>query len=358
MTDLSQDSLWTSLPVAALWLDPGFHILGVNPAGENFCNQSSRALLGLPVWDVLAVDAPLETNLERVVHNGTPLLVNDVDIGTGARQPVLCSLQIAPVAGRSGELIMLITPRELAGRSRAGGQVASAARSAIGMAQMLAHEIKNPLAGITGAAQLLAMSLEGEDRDLTGLIVEETHRIVTLLERVEQFGNLVPPRLAPVNLHDVLDQARRSASVGVAAHMRFEEAFDPSLPLALADADQLLQVLANLIRNAAEAAGPDGGTITLRTFYEHSYRMRRSDGARHALPLQIEICDDGPGISEDLMPEIFDAFVSGRENGSGLGLALAARIVTAHEGWITVNSVPGQTVFRLSLPVARDEAGV
>jgi two-component system nitrogen regulation sensor histidine kinase GlnL len=220
---------------------------------------------------------------------------------------------------------------------------------------MLAHEIKNPLAGITGAAQLLAMNLPPADQELTDLIVEESRRIVALLEQVEQFGNLRPPVRQAVNIHDLLDRARKSANISYAAHMRIVEDYDPSLPSTFVDGDQLLQVFLNLIKNAAEAAKGKAGTIRLRTFYDQSLRLRRADGGGNPLPLQVEIIDDGPGIAPEIAADIFEPFVSGRENGTGLGLALVSKIITDHDGWITVDSVPGRTVFRLSLPVAPKE---
>ena len=198
----------------------------------------------------------------------------------------------------------------------------------------------------------LSMNLPPEDVELADLIVAETRRILKLLEQVEQFGNLRPPEARAVNIHDVLDRARRSALLGFAAHMTILEDYDPSLPPTVGDPDQLLQVLLNLLKNAAEASGGKPGTIRLHTFYDHSLRLRRVDGAGTPLPLQIEIIDDGPGIPPEIAESIFDPFVSGRENGTGLGLALVSKIVADHDGWITADSVPGRTVFRLSLPVA------
>lgn len=348
----ADDAIWTSLPVPALVLDAQDRIARINPAAEGFLLGSARALVGQPVWDRLAVDAPLERALERARRDSAALFVNDVDVGTGDRAPLQCNLQIAPLSGQDGHMILLISPRELAGRVTQSQSVKSAARSAIGMAEMLAHEIKNPLAGITGAAQLLSMNLGKEDLELTDLIVSESRRIVSLLEQVEQFGNVSAPRMRAINIHDVLDRARRLAIVGFAANMTVEEDYDPSLPLAWGDPDQLLQVALNLLKNAAEAAGVGGGTIRLHTYYEQSLRVRRGDGADKSLPLQVEIIDDGPGLPPEIAAEVFDPFVSGRENGTGLGLALAAKIVSDHDGWISVNSVPGRTVFRISLPLA------
>ena len=254
--------LWASLPVPAVRIDSEDRISDINPAAEGFLNSSARAMRGTPVWDAIAVDAPLEKAFQRARDNGTPLFVNDVDVGSGQRPPLQCALQIAPLVGVKDEMLMMISPRELAGRMTLNHSVKSAAQSAIGMAEMLAHEIKNPLAGITGAAQLLSMNLKSDDLELTDLIVAESRRIVKLLEQVEQFGNLSTPDLRPINLHDVLDRARRSALLGFGANMKIVEDYDPSLPLALADPDQLLQVIQNLLKNAAEAAGDKGCTAS------------------------------------------------------------------------------------------------
>ncbi|EAQ03574.1 nitrogen regulation protein NtrB [Pseudooceanicola batsensis HTCC2597] len=350
---IEDDTVWNSLPVPALLLDPEDCIVAINPSAEGFLNTSSKTIRGSRVWEKVMIDSPLEAAFERARATASPLFVNDVDVGTGERAPLHCNLQIAPMADQPGHMLFLISPRELAGRLTQDHTVKSAAKSAIGMAEMLAHEIKNPLAGITGAAQLLSMNLKAPDRELTDLIVAESRRIVKLLEQVEQFGNLTLPDLRPVNVHDVLDRARRSALLGFGAQMKIVEDYDPSLPMAVGDPDQLLQVVLNLLKNAAEAADKEGGTIRLRTYFEHSFRLRRSDGEGKTLPLQIEIIDDGPGLPPDIAEDIFDPFVSGKENGTGLGLALVSKIISDHEGWISVTSVPGRTVFRLSLPMDR-----
>lgn len=261
-------------------------------------------------------------------------------------------MQVAPLSESSDGLLVLIAPREMAGRIGRATTADKAAKSAIGMAEMLAHEIKNPLAGITGAAQLLSMSLSNGDLELTDLIVAESRRIVKLLDQVEQFGNLRPPACHALNIHDLLDRAKTSAMVGYAQHMTFVEEYDPSLPLTWADGDQLLQVFLNLLKNASEAADPEGGVIKIRSYYDPSLRIRDKDGAPLAVPLQVEIADNGPGLPPDLADTIFEPFVSGRENGTGLGLALVSKIIGDHNGWISVESKPGRTVFRISLPVA------
>ena len=349
------DDLWSSLPVPALTIDSDDGIANVNPEAEAFLNISARSLKGTPVWDRVMVDAPIDAALSRSRADGVPLFVNDVDVGGGERPPIQCNIQIAPLQGSAGFMLIVIHPLEMAGRVKRNASASSAAKSAIGMAEMLAHEIKNPLAGITGAAQLLSMNLTNGDLELTDLIVAETRRVVKLLEQVEQFGNVMPPTLKPVNIHDVLDRARKSAAVGFGAHMTFVERYDPSLPPTLADGDQLTQVILNLLKNASEASKGKPGTIIIHTYYEQSLRLRRRDGTGRGLPLQIAIIDDGPGLPEDIATNIFEPFVSGRENGTGLGLALVSKIISDHDGWISVDSVPGRTAFRISLPVATNQ---
>ncbi|WP_417255801.1 two-component system sensor histidine kinase NtrB [Celeribacter halophilus] len=352
MTDSRFDMLWPSLPMPAIMVDAENLINEVNSSAELFLNASARSLAGAPVFDRLAIDAPLEEAFGRVRRDSSPMFINNVDVSGGNAAPVQCNIQIAPLQGMEDWLILMMEPRQIADRLGRSHQVKTSARSAIGMAEMLAHEIKNPLAGITGAAQLLSMNLSPEDLELTDLIVAESRRIVALLEQVEQFGNLRPPAKRAINIHDLLDRARKSAELSYGANMKFIEEFDPSLPPTFVDGDQILQVFLNLIKNASEAAGKQGGVIRLRTFYDLSLRLRRKDGTGAALPLQVEIVDDGPGLPAEIAADVFEPFVSGRENGTGLGLALVSKIISDHEGWISVDSTPGKTVFRLSLPVA------
>lgn len=347
-------AIWAALPVPAFLSGKrGARevILDVNPQAELFMGVSAAGLKGEPLFDRLAIDAPVDEAVARARANRAPIFINDAETCTGDRAPTVCNIQIAPMNDPDETLLVLVAPREIAGRLGRTQAVQAAAKSAIGLSAMLAHEIKNPLAGIAGAAQLLSMGLRGEDRELTELIVAETRRIVALLDQVEQFGDQRPPDRRPVNIHDVLERARRSATVGFGAHMRILDDYDPSLPLVWADPDQLLQVVLNLLKNAAEAA-PDGGTIRLRSFYEGGLQWRAEGGRRVTLPIHVEVVDDGPGLPPAIADSVFEPFVSGRQNGTGLGLALVSKIIAAHEGWIQVDSRPGRTVFRISLPMA------
>ena len=347
----SGSTIWNALPIPALVVDRHDQIRQANPEAETFLNRSAKQLSGMKLHRTLHIDADVAAALQRARQHGATVMVADVEIANRHRGTARGDVQVAPIDPRhgNGDVILVITPREMASRA---GAVAGG-RSAIGMAEMLAHEIKNPLAGITGAAQLLSMNLSDGDRELTDLIVAESRRIVALLDQVEQFGNVRPPEKRPVNVHDVIDRAKRSARVGFGAHMTFEEDYDPSLPPTAADPDQLLQVMLNLLKNASQAAVRDG-RIRLRTYYDGALRVRREDGARAALPLQVEVIDDGPGLPEELKESAFEPFVSGRENGTGLGLALVNKIVRDHGGWVALESVPGRTVVRISLPVWKE----
>lgn len=351
---VERDIIWSALPLPAFILGPDNRILRINPAAEQFMNKSIRALEGARLWDRLTIDVLLADALARVRDDQSEMVINDVDVIAPGRPAVQCNLQIAPLRESEGTVLLLISLRDIADRLGRAQTSKSSARSAIGMAEMLAHEIKNPLAGITGAAQLLSMNLSKEDMELTDLIVAESRRIVNLLEQVEQFGNLSPPDRKVVNIHDLLDRARRSAIVGFASEFKIFESYDPSLPPTFADGDQLLQVFLNLLKNAAEAmeVSGTGDHIRLRTFYDRSLRRRRADGSGLPVPLQIEVIDNGPGLPPEIAAEAFSPFVSGKENGTGLGLALVSKIISDHDGLIAVDSKPGKTVFRISLPVA------
>ncbi|ABL72194.1 MULTISPECIES: two-component system sensor histidine kinase NtrB [Paracoccus] len=356
---------WSALPLPAIILDAQGRIAAMNDLAEAFLNISCRsslgqALEGPEMLKRLRIVPRLGAILERMREGHEALNRAGVrfEIGdrSGGHSDRIATVHAGQAPSPEGGTVILLAPADGGGRLGQGQAARSAARSAIGMAEMLAHEIKNPLAGIRGAAQLIGMNLKAEDRDLADLIVAESRRIVELLDQVERFGDTSAPRLSAVNIHDVLERVRRSAAVGFGKGLRIVPDYDPSLPPALVDADQLVQVCLNLVKNAAEAIGRarQGGTIRLRSLYDGTLRLAPTEAEPQgrSLPLQIEIEDDGPGIPEAIMGEVFEPFVSGRENGTGLGLALVSKIVTDHGAWIALESRPGRTVFRISLPKA------
>ncbi|MCY4316061.1 MAG: ATP-binding protein [Roseovarius sp.] len=354
---MKDEAIFSSLPVPVMVVDRENLIVRINAAAEEFFMFSTRAATGKSLFEKLRAESSLMDALRRVRENDSPVFLNDTTISPGLNKSQQCSMQIAPLAGSPGNVILQISPREFADRLTQGGVMRVTARSFIDMADILTHEIKNPLAGITGAAQLLQSNLGQNDWELADIIVNEARRIAGLLDQMEQFGNSVRPRLKAINIHDVLDRARRSAEVGFAAGMNILVDYDPSLPLAMGDSNQLQQVVQNLIKNAAEAAGGQGGTILLRSSYNQSLRIKNAEGNDKWLPLQIEVIDDGPGLPDDIVPSMFEPFVSGRKSGKGLGLALAAKIISDHDGWISVDAEPGQTIFRISLMMAPSDMG-
>lgn len=345
---------WPGLPVAVVTLDAEGRVRDANSRAEELLGASCKKLLGKPLVAHLATEPALKELLVRARQEGGNLVLHDVParrLGARGVEEMTLDMHLA-AAGETGEVAMVLIPRHVAERIDRSRAARSLARSAIGMAAMLAHEIRNPLAGISGAAQLLAMNASGEDRSLTRLILDEVRRIQDLVDQVDEFGDLRPPQRAPVNIHDVLERVRRSAEISYAAHVILKDAYDPSLPPVSGDAGQLVQVFTNLVRNAAEAAPAEGGQITLRSYYERQLIVPGEDGRRLVLPIHVEVIDNGPGINPEMVDRVFEPFVSGREAGSGLGLALASKIIAAHEGAIEVESRPGRTVFRVSLPRA------
>jgi len=348
--------IWNSLPSPVLTVDASGAIAEVNSAAENFLGASQRQLSGQKLALLAGADSRLADLVRQVRRQGVKMAEYGVELGWPERPARLVDLHAAPIVDRGGEqaagAVVMIHPRAIVETMDRSLSHRNAARSVAGMAQMLSHEIKNPLAGISGAAQLLQMNLSGEDRELTGLIREEAERIGALVGRVEQFGEIAPGRYLPVNIHDVLDRACRSAKAGFAAHVRFIQEYDPSLPPTLGDSDQLMQIMLNLLKNAAEATPQAGAIITVRSSYRAGMKVATPTGRRESLPLQITVTDNGAGVPEDLLRHIFEPFVTAKSGGSGLGLALVSKIISDHGGVIACESEPGRTRFRLLLPVA------
>ena len=354
------DAGWQALPLPALIVDGQQRILAMNHAAELWLNMSATSTTGkaLEAEDMLSrlrIDPPLGPALHRVLLGEEPMHLHRIcfDIGdrAGGHHRHVAAVHLGPM---DGKVSVVLVPQE-EGAEYQGRPFRTAARTAIGMSEMLAHEIKNPLAGIRGAAQLIGMSASPEDREMAEMIVSESRRIAALLDQVEQFGDTSAPNLQPVNVHDVLEKVRRLAAVGFASHVRFIADYDPSLPLALADADQLMQVCLNLVKNAAEALiDTDNPTIRLRSHYDHTSRRQPDlqNPVGRSLPLTIEVEDNGSGISPNIADNVFEPFVSGRENGTGLGLALVSKIIADHSALLRVDSRVGRTVFHISLPKA------
>jgi two-component system nitrogen regulation sensor histidine kinase GlnL len=343
-----------ALPLAVAVLDENDAFCFVNYAGEEFFGSSSALLLNKPLTELLPVDHPIFLVLERARNDGLTVAEHDMVLEGPRLSRRGTSIQAAPLSDVPGHVVLTLQDSSAARALDQQMSARNAARSITGMAAILAHEVKNPLSGIRGAAQLLETSAPPADRELAVLIRDEADRIRAMVERMETFGEKKLERDA-VNIHRVLEHVRKLAGSGFAARIKFIETYDPSLPHVHGNRDQLIQVLLNLVKNAAEAiAGterPDG-EIHLATGFHHGVRLTASSGRSRAnLPLFVSVRDNGPGIPEDIRRHLFEPFISTKTTGSGLGLALVAKIVADHGGLIDVDSRPGRTEFRINLPV-------
>ncbi|WP_424928260.1 two-component system sensor histidine kinase NtrB [Amaricoccus tamworthensis] len=355
MSGVSFDALWSAIPYPAFIVAPDDSIAGANPSAEEFGSTSEKQMHGKPVDYYLGANSVVMEVVRQARKNDIPVTQYNVMVGWLGNVPTLQNVHAVPMREACDKILILLHPQGRAAKMDRSLTHRSAARSVSGMAAMLAHEIRNPLAGISGAAQLLEMGLTDADRELTGLIRGEAERIGSLVDRVEKFGDLRPTQRIAFNIHDVLDRTRRSAQAGFANHVRFREDFDPSLPPALGDPDQMLQVFQNLMKNAAEALPPTGGLITVTTAFRPGVKLSRPGGRSESLPLLVVIGDNGPGIPDSMVADIFDPFVSSKVNGTGLGLSLVSKIISDHGGVVECESRPGRTRFLVRLPISRDE---
>ena len=343
-----------ALPNPLFTVDSKNKISYLNSSAELFFDGSSIALQGVALSDLLPIDMPLFEMINQARSNGTSISDYDLVVETPRIGIKVVNIGISPIPDSDGSVIISLFERSIAQKLHHQEQFRGAARSISGMAAMLAHEVKNPLSGIRGAAQLLSETIESNDQSLTQLICDETDRICALVDKMEEFSDERPIHKTAVNIHEVLDHCRQLASTGFGKHVKFIEKYDPSLPPALGNRFILIQLFLNLLKNSCEAISNSAGEVILETSYRHG--MSVSVGGTQQkihLPLLISIRDNGVGISSDLTTNIFEPFITTKASGTGLGLAFVAKAVADHGGVVEVDSFPGNTVFHITLPVAK-----
>lgn len=323
----------------------------VNHAAELFFGGSAAVLVGRRLSAFIPDDSPLFLVLSQVRRSGASVSDPDVVFESPRIGEKRASLRASPMIGTPSQVVVTLAEQSLAQSIDRQLMHRKAARSVSAMAAMLAHEVKNPLSGIRGAAQLLGGKVGDQDRALADLICGETDRIVAMIDRMESFGDNGFVSREAVNIHEVLNHVRQLAEQGFAAGVRFREHYDPSLPPVFGNRNQLVQVFLNLVKNAAEAVPKKGGEIILETRYSPGLHISGpGQASRVSLPLTVIVRDNGPGVPEEVRPQLFDPFVTTKPTGSGLGLALVAKIVSSHGGVIDVVNKPRRTDFRVMLP--------
>ncbi len=352
---LNYEQIWATLPFPAFVVNTENKLSHVNSAAEQLVKSSAKQLRDKDVDYLFGQNSVIADTVEQARAKSGSLMQYNVEVALNDVDPMTSNVHVGPLGSDTEDLLLLIQPTGVAQKMSRSLTHMAAARSVVAMSAMLAHELRNPLAGISGAAQLLAMNASDGDLELTELIEAETRRIGKLIDRVEHFGDNRPTALAAVNIHDVLDRAVRAAQAGFASDIAFVVDYDPSLPDAAGDSDQLLQVFQNIIKNAAEAIEGTHGKIKLRTSYNSGVKFAVGGNRTQNVPLQIAITDNGAGIPEALIAEIFDPFVTSKSNGSGLGLPLVSKIIAGHGGLVECDSTSGRTTFTIRLPVWRSQ---
>jgi two-component system nitrogen regulation sensor histidine kinase GlnL len=339
-----------ALPVPAVVLNAEDRFTFVNGAAEQFFKLSASALCQMRLSDLLPRDNRVFSVLAQIRRFDAPVSDYDLLLESPRINRRGVSIHGAPLHEIEGAVVLTLQDGSTAQMLDRQLSFRGAARGASAMAAMLAHEVKNPLSGIRGAAQLLEQNAPEADRELCLLIQDEVDRISGLVDRFDIFSDR-PVDLGPVNIHQVLDHVRRIAQTGFAAHLKISEEYDPSLPPIWGNRDILVQIILNLVKNAAEAVDAVHGEIVLTTAYQHGVRIAvPTSTERVHLPLLVTVRDNGPGIPEEIQATLFEPFVSTKRGGQGLGLALVAKLVTDLGGLIECDSRPGRTQFRLSMP--------
>tara|TARA_B100000686_G_scaffold229242_1_gene236636 strand:- start:10590 stop:11672 length:1083 start_codon:yes stop_codon:yes gene_type:complete len=343
--NLNYENIINLIPNPILLIDKFNKIVFVNFAGELFFGESAKLLKKKSLEGFLSSDSQLFAIVNQVKNQGYSATQYDITVNDINKKILLVDV----VAGIYNDLIILSIHKKSIAQQIDRSIVQKNIHSVSGLSALMAHEIKNPLSGIKGAAQLLNEELKNEDRDLTKLIIDEVDRIGDLINKVGSLSDKNIISRSALNIHDVLRRVCKLAKNSFCKNSIIVEKYDPSLPEVYGDMNSLIQLFLNLIKNSSEAKSD--GKITVETGYRHGFNIKVSGSKKRLrLPIYINIKDDGPGIPDNIKSHLFEPFVSSKHGGSGLGLSLVASIVEEHGGIIELNSVSGTTIFTVLLP--------
>lgn len=354
--DVDLNTVFNALDMPIMVISGEGKVIYTNTAAEQFIGKSASGILGRRLSEILTWGDTMDGLARRATEQKIGVTEHAVELHDPRRGKIaVVDVSASPISDMDGHVVLQLHERTVSQQVDRRLGYLGAARSVSGMGAVLAHEIKNPLSGIRGASQLLEAHVSDSDKPLTTLIRDEVDRICGLVDRMGQFSHEASFHPVPVNIHQVLDRVHQVAANGFASHVHFVTNYDPSLPPASGERDHLIQIFLNLVKNAAEAVPLKGGEICLTTAYRPGVRLSMSgEQAPRHLPLIVEVTDNGAGISDDIRNYLFDPFVTSKPHGSGLGLALTAKIVGDHGGLIDFDSEPGRSTFRVLLPFHTD----
>ncbi len=350
-TNRFYEVLWDTIPYPLFVISSDNLITTANNSAETYCFNSLKQMQSKPIDNYFGNNSIILHSISQARDTLISVKLYNVEVFWSNKSNSTHDVTTVPIDDTGEMILLLFHPHGMSKKMNQSLSHRSAARSVTGMASMLAHEIRNPLAGISGAAQLLTGNIATEDKELLAIIKAEADRIENLVFRFQTFGDLRPIKQDPVNIHDILSRGKRAASAGFAKRLEIIENYDPSLPLAKGDPDLLLQVVQNLLKNASEAVPVSSGQIIIETAFKQGVRLNIGNVTKENLPLQFSIIDNGPGVPDQIKDDIFDPFVTTKSTGSGLGLSLVSKIVSDHGGVVEYTREENRSVFSVLMPV-------